>query len=396
MSALSTQAGLLALLESISGAKIHQNLILPNPLSTSSSTSRSTSSSSSAVHLDVSENLKRSSVICDESGEEGDDVMHSSVRPPDRIFGDSVIEEKYITNKSDSNDDTNGDWNSNKNSDKIEQFYDASATYDGQTDIARQNDHKATCVNHETSHIDFSTKNQNKDDSRCMKKQEQKQKNKQKSKKDVNKDDFRVGGLLSRSKGQRGCFDLSQVRGLYDDDEEEEVEEKEGGEEGRGGGWSENSGSTAKEGRQSSSKIRRRGVIYFVPRCPGVSNPLGEVNTTNEFGAKSRLIKNDHGDKNENKNDGRSKNGSMGGENEKNGNDDVADGEILGLGFLSYIADDCDGVLRACALRTIVVRTCVCAVRVFPVCVCIALQDVLYFYVQYVHLHYVYVQYVSI
>jgi hypothetical protein len=46
---------------------------------------------------------------------------------------------------------------------------------------------------------------------------------------------------------------------------------------------------------------------------------------------------------------------------EKEGNDEGEEKEeIPGLGFLSYVVDGGDGTMRACALRTIVVRRIVC------------------------------------
>ena len=146
--------------------------------------------------------------------------------------------------------------------------------------------------------------------------------------------------MLGRGKGLKAGFQINQVRGLYDDDEEEDVE---GGEGSRG---------------MSAGKIRRKGIIYFVPRIngsAGVAAPpssrisdqggeggLKEIFHTNGCTQSSALSLPVQG-------------GGEGEEGGEVGEEDVFGGEIPGLGFLSYIADSDDGVMRACALRTIVV-----------------------------------------
>jgi hypothetical protein len=179
---------------------------------------------------------------------------------------------------------------------------------------------------------------------------------------DANSDDFRVGGMLGRGKGMKAGFQISQVRGLYDDDEEEEGQ-------GEGG-----------EGGVVVGKVRRKGVIYFVPRSNGVAAaatvtavtepPLsqGEAGErtcgvergagggggaggsveglhTNEYSQSALSLSNPV-------QGGGGGEGCGGGAGEDG---DVIGGEVPGLGFLSYIADSEDGVMRACALRTIVV-----------------------------------------
>ena len=166
---------------------------------------------------------------------------------------------------------------------------------------------------------------------------------------DANSDDFRVGGMLGRGKGLKAGFQIDQVRGLYDDDEEEEGE-GDGGEGIRG---------------KSLGKVRRKGVIYFVPRSNGmtgvVGSPLNQdseqggggsgvveglhANGTTQSSALSRSLQREE--------EGSENGGVVGGEG--GGGADVFGGEVPGLGFLSYIADSDDGVMRACALRTIVV-----------------------------------------
>ena len=174
-------------------------------------------------------------------------------------------------------------------------------------------------------------------------------------------DDFRVGGILGRGKGIKAGFQISQVRGLYDDDEEEEGQ-------GEGG-----------EGGAMVGKVRRKGVIYFVPRSNGVpvtaaaaaaalsaavtESPMsqGEAGErtgaeggrsgvglhTNVYSQSALSLPLQGGD---------GCGGGSGSGSVNAGEDgDVIGGEVPGLGFLSYIADSEDGVMRACALRTIVV-----------------------------------------
>ena len=179
---------------------------------------------------------------------------------------------------------------------------------------------------------------------------------------DANSDDFRVGGMLGRGKGMKAGFQTSQVRGLYDDDEEEE---------GVGG-----------EGGVMVGKVRRKGVIYFVPRSNGVTAaatvsaaavtdpPLyqGDAGERGAGGGGSEdglhtnvctqaALSLSHPVQ------GRGGEGGGGGSGGAGEDEDVIGGEVPGLGFLSYIADSEDGVMRACALRTIVVSdNIVCSV----------------------------------
>lgn len=148
-------------------------------------------------------------------------------------------------------------------------------------------------------------------------------------------DDFRVGGNMNRHKGPKAAFSVSQIRGLYDDADDEVTDGDDD--------FNDNDDS-------SKVKIRRRGVIYFVPRS-ALINPVG-VNRGQKAGLDLKVK-----DKFDIDNDIDSRitqsQISVPGETPRSveGSDT---GEISGLGMLSYIMDDKDQTMRACALRTVI------------------------------------------
>ena len=175
---------------------------------------------------------------------------------------------------------------------------------------------------------------------------------------------------------------MDQIRGLYDDDEEEQVggegeegnvmnndedsykihsDKKEGikGSEGLGQGQGENE-------EKRSNKIRRMGVIYFVPRNSGVITTSEHANEINQENNVHTVRSNS-----DNNDLIVSKIVHINGNNaitvipdldlsSFEDEEEVPGGTIPGLGMISYIVDDEDKVIRACALRTIVVSTCMC------------------------------------
>eukprot|EP00596_Hydrurales_sp_CCMP1899_P003942 CAMPEP_0119048604 /NCGR_PEP_ID=MMETSP1177-20130426/59877_1 /TAXON_ID=2985 /ORGANISM="Ochromonas sp, Strain CCMP1899" /LENGTH=457 /DNA_ID=CAMNT_0007024739 /DNA_START=48 /DNA_END=1422 /DNA_ORIENTATION=- len=141
-------------------------------------------------------------------------------------------------------------------------------------------------------------------------------------------DDFRVGGHLNRHKGSKATFNVSQIRGLYDDADEEVTDGDNDNEE------------------SSKIKIRRRGVIYFVPRT------TGDIVRGHKAG--NNLEINDKFDI-DNDIDKRVNQSQVSMPDESSGSVEKSDtAEISGLGMLSYIMDDGDQIMRACALRTVV------------------------------------------
>ena len=227
-----------------------------------------------------------------------------------------------------------------------------------------------------TCDLDYENiKNENK--LRNKLKQQEKQKL-EKSKIDQS-DDFRVGGILGRGKGRKACFNVDQIRGLYDDDveEEEEIENNdEGNEDPRDGAKKEEWG----DGEKRIIKIRRKGVIYFVPRNSGVRKSAPHTDEKIEQNGVLTVRPNNFSEMNNrvihiDGNDVLAKIPATDPGSYEDG-EEVPGGSIPGLGMLSYIVDDEDKVMRACALRTIVVSVCSC-VRVCErvdmyvyVCVC--------------------------
>jgi hypothetical protein len=100
----------------------------------------------------------------------------------------------------------------------------------------------------------------------------------------------------------------------------------------------------------SKVKIRRRGVIYFVPRSTGIN--AGGSNRGQKAGHDLKIkdkfnIDNDI--------DSRINQSQISIPGDKSGSVEGSDtGEISGLGMLSYIMDDKDQTMRACALRTVI------------------------------------------
>ena len=199
--------------------------------------------------------------------------------------------------------------------------------------------------------------------------------------------DFRAGGI-GRSRGRKAAFNLNRVRGLYDDPS---LGEEDGDGDGREGpGVAAESGDGAKPG--STSSVRRKGVIYFVPRArPGDSNTAAGGGTGQprlatapgpDLHTLTTSVGSGHG-----KSTIESRAGTeYDGEGEGEGEGGVTPGQgtfcyvthtrfthntrshppppphthiyipgvIPGLGMLCYIRDEEDGALRACALRTVV------------------------------------------
>ena len=255
--------------------------------------------------------------------------------------------------------------------------------------------------NNVTRDLDYGgIKNENK----LRNKLKQQEKQKLKNSKIDQSDDFRVGGLLGRGKGRKACFNIDQIRGMYDDDEEEEEEQElENGDEGNENfrsGLKEGELKYMKEGEKDGekriTKIRRKGVIYFVPRNSGVrtSTQHTDENTdengvltvrTNDTSETGNKIVHIDGNNILTKIPATDPGSFEDGE-------DVPGGSIPGLGMLSYIVDDEDKVMRACALRTIVVsagvsvcvRLCmyvfiyVCMHVCMYVCMCVCMYVCMY------------------
>jgi hypothetical protein len=148
-------------------------------------------------------------------------------------------------------------------------------------------------------------------------------------------DDFRVGGNMNRHKGPKAAFNVSQIRGLYDDADDEVTDGD--------NDFNDNDES-------SKIKIRRRGVIYFVPRSTGMN--IGKSNIGQKAGHDLKIkdkfdIDNDI--------DSRINQSQISIPGDISGSVEGSDtGEISGLGMLSYIMDDKDQTMRACALRTVI------------------------------------------
>jgi hypothetical protein len=366
VSVLSTEAGLLTLLESIQ-TKNNTQLRLNDK-----------------IQNKISEGIAH-------SGEaENRDSEGGSGRGSGRGSGDPDCESSEIDNGSywengDLNNDKNYDDYSN-NSDTTDKFTSNNSVSNNNDNNGSNNNHgnensdkvnnniiNSIAQNHDISYHPSSEKNENTtyktnlskiecQEERKKKKETYKKKQQtQKNCKNGKSDDFRIGGLLDRTRGKKSGFNMKQVRGLYDDDEEEGEEESEEESEGggkEGGGEGERDGGEGikyDEGgvgggglKRVITKVRRNGIIYFIPRSTGIA-PSPE-----EKGLGNRMENNCiHIDENSQVVPYSATNQYEEGrrQGEKEGEE-----EIPGLGFLSYVVDGRDGTMRACALRTIVVR----------------------------------------
>lgn len=150
--------------------------------------------------------------------------------------------------------------------------------------------------------------------------------------------DFRAGGI-GRSRGRKAAFSMDRVRGLYDDPTllgEAADDDSDG--DGAANGSADAVASSENAGRRATA-VRRKGVIYFVPRARATSDMATQALPRRAAPAATPApAPSDHGTTARN----------------REGDSVDAAGAIPGLGMLCYVRDDDDGVLRACALRTLV------------------------------------------